>query len=190
MKKEEVVEKNETLNQEENEQNKELDEKDELIKSLEETIKELTQEIEVVKRGAADIINRNKQMEIEKKYASVSLISKLLTPLSYFEGALKIQTQDENIKNFLKGFDMIYNLLFDQLYSDGLKEIAVDLGETFNPRFHDVTELVEVTDEESDKILEIVQKGYMFKDRVIQPVKVKVSKKIKVDENNNKEETE
>ncbi|NLC95028.1 MAG: nucleotide exchange factor GrpE, partial [Bacilli bacterium] len=130
-----------------------------------------------------------KQLEVEKKYAAVDLIKKLLVPLSYFESALKYQSDDQAIMNFLKGFEMIYNLILDTLKSDGLEEIVTNVNDIFDPYYHEVTELVE-TDGEKDRIVEVVQKGYKYKDRVIKPVKVKVSKPIQKledseDKNNN-----
>lgn len=151
------------------------DEKELIIKSLEEKIINLENEIEAIKKAAADIVNRNKQMEIDRKYASVDLIKKLLVPLSYFEGALKLKTDDEAFNNFLKGFEMIYNLIFDTLKSDGLREIVTNINTPFDPRIHEVTELVEVEDGDKDMVLEVIQKGYLYKDRVIKPTQVKVS---------------
>lgn len=150
------------------------DEKDLLIEQLELKLKAYEEEIDKIKRAAADVINRGKQLEVEKKYAAVDLIKKLLVPLSYFEGALKFQSDDPAIMNFLKGFEMIYQLIFDTLRTDGLEEIVTNVNDTFDPYYHEVTELV-ATEGEKDRIVEIVQKGYKYKDRVIKPVKVKVS---------------
>jgi molecular chaperone GrpE len=155
-----------------------LDEKDIKINELQELVNKISGEIDNIKRSAADAINRSRQMEVDKKYASSDLVRKLLVPLSYFEGALKMKTEDANLINFLKGFEMIYNLILDQLHSEGLKEIQVKINDNYNPHVHEVMELVEVSDGESEKILEIFQKGFYYKDRVIQPVKVKVSKVI------------
>lgn len=167
----------------------EKDEKDLIIEQLELKIKTYESEIDKIKRAAADVINRGKQLEVEKKYEAVDLIKKLLVPLSYFESALKYQSDDQAIMNFLKGFEMIYNLILDTLKSDGLEEIATNVNDIFDPYYHEVTELVE-TDGEKDRIVEVVQKGYKYKDRVIKPVKVKVSKPIQKledseDKNNN-----
>ncbi len=166
-----VVEKEEVVETVEEEV---LDEKDSKIKELEEKVTLLTAEIEKVKKAAADIVNRSKQMEIDKKYAASDLIKKLLVPLSYFEGALKFKSEDEAINNFLKGFEMIYHLIFNTLESEGLKEIKTNINDVFDPRIHEVTELIEVEDSK-DLVLEIVQKGYLYKERVIKPVQVKVS---------------
>ncbi len=157
--------------------------------AIDEEISLLQAEIDKLKRVLADTINRNKQYEIDRKYASSDLIKQLLVPMSYFEGALKLQSDDETFNNFLKGFEMIYNLIFDTLKNDGLQEIEANVDEHFDPRFHEVTELIETEAKEKDIILEIVQKGYIYKERVIKPVQVKVSTTVKNNEDNaNKEE--
>lgn len=167
-----------------------IDEKDKKIIALEEEISNLKNEIEKIKKAAADIVNRNRQIELERKYSSSDLIKKLLVPMSYFEGALKLQSDDENLNNFLKGFEMIYNLIFNTLETEGLKEIETKINDKFDPRYHEVSELIEIDEGEEEIILEIIQKGYQFKDRVIKPVQVKVStlKKENVSDNDNKEE--
>lgn len=164
-----------------------LDEKDLKIQALEAEIEKLQTEIHSIKKGAADIMNRNKQMEIDLKYAASGLVKNLLTPLSYFEGALKIQTDNDQMANFLKGFEMIYNLIIEQLMNSGLKEIKTAINDIYDPRIHEVFEVVE-TDDEENKIVAVVQTGYYFKDRVIQPVKVKVTVKKQMDNENNQEE--
>lgn len=167
-----------------------IDEKDKKIIALEEEISNLKNEIEKIKKAAADIVNRNRQIELERKYSSSDLIKKLLVPMSYFEEALKLQSDDENLNNFLKGFEMIYNLIFNTLETEGLKEIETKINDKFDPRYHEVSELIEIDEGEEEIILEIIQKGYQFKDRVIKPVQVKVStlKKENVSDNDNKEE--
>lgn len=188
-KKEKVMDKKEDLKEEEiiqdNEEESEVkkDDKDILIDKLENEVVSLSKEIEKVKKAAADITNRKKQMEIDRKYAASGLVKKLLVPMSYFEGALKFESDDEAFNNFLKGFEMVYNLLLDTLKSEGLKEIETNVDDPFDPRYHEVTEIVEV-EENEDRVVDVVHKGYMFKDRVISPAKVKVSKLKKEDQNN------
>lgn len=167
-----------------------LEDKDQLVQELLKKIEQLNEELQSVKRGAADVMNRNRQLETDKKYASSSLTKNLLVPLSYFEGALSVKTDDPQLQNFLKGFEMIYNLLLEQLYNAGLKEINVKEQETFDPKIHEVFELVD--SEESDgTILAVVQKGYYFKDRILKPAQVKVTRLVQRDEaQENLEESE
>lgn len=161
-----------------------LDEKDLKIKELEKKLKSLEDDIYRIKLGAADVMNKNKQLEVEKKYASSGLVRNLLVPISYFEGALKFKSEDDQFNNFLKGFEMVYNLLLEQLYGSGLKDIEVKIHDEFDPKVHEVIEIVE-SEEDDNKVVEVVQKGYYFKERVIKPAKVKVSK-----HKENQEETE
>ena len=165
-----------------------LDEKDLKIKDLEKSLVSLQEEIQTLRKGAADVVNRNKQLEVDKKYASMNLAHNLLIPISYFEGALKIKSEDPQINNFLKGFEMVYNLLLEQLYNSGLKEIQVKVNDAYDTKSHEVFELVD-SDTEENTIVEIVQKGYYFKERVLKPTKVKVTKLKSADEDS-EEETE
>ena len=59
--------------------------------------------------------------------------------------------------------------------SEGVKEIEVKIGDPFNPHLEECIETIE--DSEDEKIIEVVAKGYIIGDRVLRPVKVKVSKK-------------
>jgi molecular chaperone GrpE len=156
----------------------ELSEQEKIRIELETELAKLTEEIASIKKAAADITNRNKQLELDKKYAASDLVRNLLVPISYFEGALKFKSEDEQFNNFLKGFEMIYNLLIDQLVSSGLKEITVSVGDAFDPKIHEVMELIEREDVEPNTIVDVMQKGYYFKDRVLKPVKVNISKAI------------
>lgn len=163
------------------EEEKEMDEKDKRIKELEQLVEKLQEENSLLRRAAADLQNRNRQQEIDLKYAESGLIRNLLVPLSYFEGALNVKTEDETLQNFLKGFEMIYNLLFEQLYQRGLKEIKVEINEPFDPKVHEVFELVD-SQESDGLIVSLVQKGYYFKDRVIKPAKVRVTRLVQNDD--------
>lgn len=57
---------------------------------------------------------------------------------------------------------------------EGLEEIKAE-GEKFDPQVHEAVEQVEAEDE-SDTVVEVLQKGYKLNGAVIRPAKVKVSK--------------
>ncbi len=54
------------------------------------------------------------------------------------------------------------------------------LGETLDPHLHEVLLQEENADKEDNVITEVIQKGYLFQDRVLRPAKVKVSVKPKI----------
>ena len=70
---------------------------------------------------------------------------------------------------------MIYNQLKEMLKSNGLSEIEC-LGNSFDPNFHHAVFMEELEDVEEGIVLEVLQKGYILKDKVLRPSMVKVSK--------------
>ena len=82
---------------------------------------------------------------------------------------------------------MIYNLILDQLYQCGLKVIEANENQPFDPKVHEVFELVD-SDESDGMIVSLVQKGYYFKDRVIKPAQVRVTRLVKSEETQESDE--
>ena len=84
------------------------------------------------------------------------------------------QEASEEIKAFLKGFDMITTQLLDVLKKHGVEEIEA-VGKEFDPNFHQAVMMTNVEGVESNMITEELQKGYKLKDRVIRASLVKVN---------------
>ena len=151
-------------------------------KYKEEVIK-LKAEVEELKNtlllNRADLENFKKRMKEEaikdRKYASLNLISDLITPLEYLTRACEFQSDSQEMNNFLIGFKMIANQLTDVLVNDGLKVINCNIGDEFDPTIHQAIATEKVEGMESNKILEVVSKGYTYKERIIKPAMVKVS---------------
>ena len=81
---------------------------------------------------------------------------------------------DENLKNFLKGYQMIHDQLLMILEKNGVKAIEAE-GKPFDPNFHQAVMTEEVEGMEPNMVVEELQKGYMLKDRVVRATLVKVS---------------
>lgn len=113
----------------------------------------------------------------ERKYASQGLLEKLVNALDIFDKVVSIKTEDENLKNFLIGFQMINNNLKQILEDEGVKKIDA-IGKEFNPTFHHAFETAYDETKEEGIVLEEIQSGYMYKDRVLRPASVKVNKKM------------
>ena len=131
-------------------------------------------------RNAAELENFKRRMNEERikdrKYASCDLVNDLVSILANLDKCVNMETEDQVLKNFLIGFKMINNQLFDRLYQDGLEEIKVEKGMAFDPNVHHAIETTEVEGVEANTITEVVQKGYKYKDRIIKPAMVKVNK--------------
>ena len=151
-------------------------------KYKEEVIK-LKAEIDELKstllRNRADLENFKKHMKEEaikdRKYASLNLVSEIITPLEYLTVACNFQTDSQEMNNFLIGFKMIANQLTDVLINDGLKVIDVKIGDEFDPAIHHAVATEKVEEYEKNKVVQVVSKGYLYKERIIKPAMVKVS---------------
>lgn len=126
----------------------------------------------------ADLENTKKRLEkeriLERKYAAMSICKKLVSPLDNFELALSHTVEDETVNNFVKGFKMIQDQIKKEMESEGVSEIDA-LNEEYDPNFHQAIMTEKKEGVEANKVIEVMQKGYMFKDRVIRPAIVKIS---------------
>lgn len=149
-----------------------------------EEINALNNQINILKetllRNQADLQNykRRKEEETEKilKYKNEDLIKELLSVVDNFERAIKMDDNDlsDEVSKFLAGFKLIYTNTIGILNKYDVKEIASE-GVEFDPTYHHAV----LTDHDDNKpagvVLEVLQKGYTYKDRVIRPAMVKVN---------------
>ena len=82
------------------------------------------------------------------------------------------KTDDESAKALAEGVRMTLNTLMESLKRFGFEEVPA-LGEEFDPEKHNAV-LREVGDEPG-KVLEVFQKGYKVKDKIIRYAMVKVA---------------
>ncbi len=127
------------------------------------------------KRTQADFANYRRRMQEEKSGLAVEykceLIEELLPVIDNFERALD---SCEINNDFSQGVEMIYKQLINVLEKEGVEEIEAE-GEEFDPRRHEAVEEVEVSEEDSGTVVEVVQTGYRFEDKIIRPAMVKVA---------------
>jgi len=153
------------------------EEVDELGCKCEEKIKGLE---EALLRSQAELINykRRKDEEVTRmlKYAEEDIVKEFLPILDNFERAIKMDDNnlDDEVSKFLEGFKMVYTQIKNMLEKFEVKEIE-SLGKEFDPLYHQAVMKDNNADKESGIILEVFQKGYMYKDRVIRPAMVKVN---------------
>ncbi len=157
-----------------NEEKQEVKITNEEIEAINKQMKDAQEE---ALRAKADLINyrKRKDEEVEKllKFANEGIVLEILPTLDNFERALKVESTDQKL---LDGMKMVYTSLINALNKYGVKEIE-SLGKKFDANLHHavITECDEKADE--DAILEVLQKGYTLKDKVIRPAMVKVNKK-------------
>lgn len=130
-------------------------------------------------RLRADFDNFRKRARKDQEEAVFSaqegFILGLLEVLDNFERALEVDREQSDFKSFLSGVEMIYRQFQDVLNKEGVSTIVAE-GEPFDPEKHYGVMLVKTKEKEEGTVLEELQKGYTFRERVIRPSKVKVAK--------------
>lgn len=152
------------------------------IEELEEEIIKLKEEVAASKnayfKAYADAENLKKRLQAEadnvRKYRIQSFAVEVLPIIDNLERALNVKSDDESLKNYVKGFEMIYQQLIVTLEKEGVKEIEA-LNKPFDPNVHQALMQESVEGVESGIVVEVLQKGYMLKDRVLRATLVKVS---------------
>ncbi len=146
---------------------------------LEEQIKNLQDSL---LRSQAEVINykRRKDEEVSRlmKYANEDIILGFLPILDNFERAMNMDDDnlDDEVSKFLEGIKMVYTQTINLLNSFEVKEIEC-LDKVFDPTYHQAVVTACDEDKEDDIILEVLLKGYTYKDKVIRPAMVRVNKK-------------
>ena len=153
---------------------------------LEDEVNTLTEEkkdLEAkVKLAQAELVNyrRRKDEEVANtlKYANQDIISEIILVVDNFERAINVDETkiSEELKKYLVGFKMMYENLKGILKNYGVEEIN-RVGQIFNPNEEQALLTESNPELEDDIVVEVLQKGYKLKDRVIRPASVKINQK-------------
>lgn len=167
------------INEKENAPNEEVKQEIDAIKLLTNQNAELNDKL---LRNMAELQNykRRKEEEVERllRYCEEDIILDILPIVDNFERAIRLDESNSTneVSNFLQGFKMIYGNLIEILNKYEVKEIDA-LGKEFDSKYHQAVLTDTVDDKENNIVLEVLQKGYMYKDKVIRPAMVKVNTK-------------
>jgi len=159
------------------------------IKELEDSLEEMTANFkaatehlkemqDAMMRSQAELVNYRKRKDEEVsrmlQYSNEGIVMEIIPSIDSFERALAFKTEDEAILKYQEGFKMIYGNIISVLNKYGVKAIDGN-NKPFDPTYHQavLTEHVEGT--EPGMVIDVLQKGYLLKDKVIRPAMVKVS---------------
>ena len=143
----------------------------------EKRIKELEDEL---LRSKAEFINYRKRLEEEQsrllKFCNEDLIKETLPILDNFERAISMDDTnlEDEVSKFLSGFKMIYCNFVNILKNYGVVEIDGN-NKPFDPVYHEAIMTEKREGVEPGMVLDVLQKGYILKGKVIRPAMVKVS---------------
>jgi grpE len=128
-------------------------------------------------RLMAEFQNYKKRVAKEKTdlhaYANEKIVTELLEVLDNFERALASDTSAE-AEGYAQGMKLIFDQLLGVLTKSGLEEVKA-LGEDFDPNLHNAVMTVDSDEYDSNKVCNVLQKGYSLNGRVIRPAMVTVA---------------
>ena len=113
-----------------------------------------------------------------REFAAADVIKNFLPILDSFERALKAggdSNSNSNSNDFRNGIELIYRQFQDALQKIGVQPI-VSVGQAFDPRVHEAVEMVDTSEVPDHHVLDELQRGYRYKDRLLRPAMVRVAR--------------
>jgi len=143
---------------------------------LQQEVERLNDQVYRLSAEISNIQKRNaKERQDAAKYRSQSLAQNLLNVIDNLERAIASPSESEDAQNLKKGVEMVYESFLYSLKEEGIEEIDA-LDQPFDPTLHHAVQTVPVEEgQEADKVVQVFQKGYKLKDRVLRPAMVIVS---------------
>jgi molecular chaperone GrpE len=156
------------------------EEEGDMAAALEEAINKLQESEDKILRLAADFENSKKRLERERetslKYAEENILKELLPGIDNIERAMDQGKEANSMESLLEGVELTRNGLLATLEKYGVKAID-STGQPFDPNIHEALAMEESDEIEPNMVLREFQKGYFYKERLLRPSKVIVSKR-------------
>jgi len=130
-------------------------------------------------RAYADMANLRKTMErdqqVANKYRIEGFVQNLLGVLDSFDMAFKAEATNEELKNYLIGFQYVHKQFLQVITDEGVVEICPKIGDKFDVNNMHAIDVVEDPGEEN-VVKSVTLKGYRLYERLIRPAMVVVTK--------------
>ncbi len=150
-----------------------------LKKQIEDCEREKNEYLDGWKRAKAELVNYKKEelrrMDTVVNREKEKMLMKILLILDNFERAAKEAEKKEEGDYLTEGFLKIKEQIECFLEEEAVEMIKAE-GEEFDPLYHEAIETVESDSLESGMVAEELQKGYLYKNHVLRPARVKVVK--------------
>ena len=143
--------------------------------ALEIAVKQRDEYLDSLRRTQADFQNFKRRNQTARsdgyEEGSREAIAAILPTIDNLERAVDAAEKAGADAAILDGIKMTLNMLFESLKRFGFEEVPA-LGEEFDPELHNA--VMREAGDEPGKILEVFQKGYRVKDKIIRYAMVKV----------------
>ncbi len=163
-------------------QNETGSEEKEKIAQLESEIAKLSEELKSTNdkfiRKVAEFDNYKRRIDQEQtnliKYSSEGFIAKILPVIDDLERSLKFTKETDSANSVRDGVQMIFDKFMKIMNEQGIKKID-SIGNHFDVHLHEAVMMMPRPDVEALTIIEEIESGYYFKDKVLRHSKVIVA---------------
>lgn len=154
--------------------------KEELNSQLKEALEKADEYLDQWRRTAADFANFRKRKEREQeefeRRANERLLLRLLPVYDDFKRALDNVPENLEEEDWVGGVEMIERKFWSALEQEGIEPIEPEAGDEFNPNLHDALMSVESDEYDDGQIVDVFERGYKHRDRVLRAAKVRVAR--------------
>lgn len=152
-----------------------------LTKSLKEAQEKADSHWERLLRKEAEFQNLQRRMQQDvdntRKFAIERFAAEILEVLDSLERGLNFsQNNQATVKDLMEGMGLTHSVLLNALDKQGIKPIDPAEGEAFDPTYHEAIAMHDTNDIPPNRVVKVVQKGYMLQNRLLRPARVVVSR--------------
>jgi molecular chaperone GrpE len=151
----------------------------EMLEEVKKANKDRDEYLSILQRYKADFENYKKRTENKANYniqlSSERILSKIFEPIEDINRALNFAQENKQETIPKDGIEIIYNKLSRVLQDEGVEEINPKQGEMFDPKYHEALCLDHSGKFDPDLIVQVFERGYKAKERVLRAAKVMIS---------------
>lgn len=156
----------------------------EQITTLKRTLEEMQEKADshwdLLLRKEADLQNmqRRHQQELAEtqKFALVRFARELLQVMDSLEQGILCCGPNASVADLLEGVKLTQAELVKAFEKQGITVVEAEIGQVFDPQYHEAIAMQETPEGEPNRIVAVVQKGYLCATRLLRPARVIVSK--------------
>jgi molecular chaperone GrpE len=156
-----------------------IDNEKKMIKQVEAANKERDEYLDILQRFKADFENYKKRAQKLSdnsiQLSSERIVSKIIEPIDDLSRIVDFAKNKENDTVPYEGIDIVYNKLLRILDDEQVSIIEPKIGSEFDPKFHEAIVMDNSGKHEPGLVVQLFEKGYKIKDKIIRAAKVVVS---------------
>lgn len=169
-----------------------IDNEKKMIEKVEQANKEKEEYLNLLQRFKADFENYKKRAQKlsdnSKQLSSERIVTKIIEPIEDLSRIVNFAIEKESDIVPVEGVEIVYNKLIRLLGDEQVTIIEPKVGTEFDPRIHEAILVDNSGKQQPGMVVQLLEKGYKIKDKIIRAAKVVVSSEEILQETELKEE--